>query len=65
MLDLITGAIGLHVKYLQLKAMKLVLASHHSSDLMVYMAASWTNKMKLDDYKVFIYSFLLVYIYLT
>jgi len=35
-----TDAVGLHANYLQLKAMKLVLACHSSSDLMVCMSAN-------------------------
>jgi len=35
-----TGAVGLHINYLHLKVMKLVLACHRSSDLMVCMAAN-------------------------
>ena len=47
------------VDYLQLNVMKLVLACHHLSDLVVWcshrVTAYWTNMMTLHDYRVFVY----------
>jgi len=63
---LITGAVGLHVDYLQLKVPgnETVLDFRHLCDLLVRrtLSGSRLNMMTLDDYRVFTHTFLLVYV---